>query len=263
MDVGRLAIAIGLPWLLGIVWVRYRWERPSPGAWPMLAGYGFVAGILTTTLIMRLIDLLGFRQDFWSTCLLLLGLTGLGLWLGRDVPWRGWCETEDGVAEGAEPQRWERRAFPIVVAILAVRLVGLSLEMTSRPLFAWDAWATWTPKARVWWELKRLAPFVDWTGWVDQTPVVAYTLAGHHYPPRGYPFNRCKLSRWISLVLARTIRGPWASSRPGSGPMRTAWTTWSGCGGPPASPAWTAAMMGAGGWATVASCAQGAAAVRR
>ena len=56
-----------------------------------------------------------------------------------------------------------------------------------------------------------------------------------------------KLSRWITLVLARTIRGPWASSRPGSGPMRTAWTTWNGCDGPLASPARAAATMGAGG----------------
>ena len=43
------------------------------------------------------------------------------------------------------------------------------------------------------------------------------------YAHLGYPFNRtgCRLRRWITLVLARTIRGPWASSRPGSAPMRT------------------------------------------
>ena len=43
-----------------------------------------------------------------------------------------------------------------------------------------------------------------------------------HYAPLGYPFNRSKLRGWVTLVLARTIRSPWASSRPGSGPMRTA-----------------------------------------
>ena len=44
-----------------------------------------------------------------------------------------------------------------------------------------------------------------------------------HILALGYPFNRtgCRLRRWITLVLARTIRGPWASSRPGSAPMRT------------------------------------------
>ena len=41
-------------------------------------------------------------------------------------------------------------------------------------------------------------------------------------PNLGYPFNRSKLRGWVTLVLARTIRSPWASSRPGSGPMRTA-----------------------------------------
>ena len=48
-------------------------------------------------------------------------------------------------------------------------------------------------------------------------------LEGFDYPALGYPFNRtgCRLRRWITLVLARTIRGPWASSRPGSAPMRT------------------------------------------
>ena len=86
-----------------------------------------------------------------------------------------------------------------------------------------------------------------------------------YYGGLGYPFNRteCRLRRWITLVLARTIRGPWASSRPGSAPMRTVWTTWSGCDGPLASLARTAATMVAGGWAMGASGAPGAAAVVR
>ena len=85
------------------------------------------------------------------------------------------------------------------------------------------------------------------------------------FPDLGYPFNRTggKLSRWITLVLARIIRGPWASSRPGSGPMQTAWTTWSGCNGPLASPARAAATMGAGGWVMGVSSAPVAAAVRQ
>ena len=37
-------------------------------------------------------------------------------------------------------------------------------------------------------------------------------------PHLGYPFNRTdvKLGWWVALVQARIIRGPWASSRPGS-----------------------------------------------
>ena len=67
--------------------------------------------------------------------------------------------------------------------------------------------------------------------------------------------------RWITLVLARTIRGPWASSRPGSAPMRP------GLLGVAAMARWLR-LRGlrprcAGGWAMDASGAPGAAAVVR
>ena len=78
----------------------------------------------------------------------------------------------------------------------------------------------------------------------------------------GSPSNRSKLRRWLPRVPARTTRGRWVSFRLGSGPMLTAWTTWSGCDGPPpASPARPAVTLGAGGWAMAGSCAPGAAVV--
>ncbi len=51
----------------------------------------------------------------------------------------------------------------------------------------------------------------------------------------GYPFNRSKLVRCFIPLLAFIILGRWASSRRGSEPMRTAWTTSSGYGGLQAS----------------------------
>src|SRR6266496_3370855 len=47
----------------------------------------------------------------------------------------------------------------------------------------------------------------------------------------GYPFNRSSLGRWSSFEPACITRGQRGSSRPGSAPTRTAWTTWSGCAG--------------------------------
>ncbi len=66
--------------------------------------------------------------------------------------------------------------------------------------------------------------------------------------------------RWITLMPTLTILVPWASFRPDSGPMRTAW---SGYAGPPVSSARPVATMEVGGWATVGSCAPGAEVVRR
>ena len=66
-----------------------------------------------------------------------------------------------------------------------------------------------------------------------------------HFAVLGYPFNRSKLRGWITFGLAHTIRGPLASSRRGSGPMRTAWTAWSGSDGRPGSGVRGAATRGA------------------
>src|SRR5208282_836247 len=66
---------------------------------------------------------------------------------------------------------------------------------------------------------------------------------------RGYPFNRSwgRMERWNNSELACTTPGRWGTSRPGSGPMGTAWTTWSGCAGPRVSCARVATTAELGG----------------
>src|SRR3974390_782896 len=47
----------------------------------------------------------------------------------------------------------------------------------------------------------------------------------------GYTVNRSRLVLWNIRAPGRTTRARRESSWPGSVPMRTAWTTWSGCAG--------------------------------
>ena len=72
----------------------------------------------------------------------------------------------------------------------------------------------------------------------------------------GYPFNRSyhMFSAWRILALASTTRARLASFKPGFEPMRTAWTTSNGCGGPTASSVRVAATKAVGAWAMAASC---------
>jgi hypothetical protein len=69
-----------------------------------------------------------------------------------------------------------------------------------------------------------------------------------HYLRLGYLVNRSRLWAWSSRVSASITRGRLASSRPGSAPMQTAWTTWTGCAGRAASPARPVVMREAGSW---------------
>ena len=54
---------------------------------------------------------------------------------------------------------------------------------------------------------------------------------------------------WNIRAPGRTTRARRESSWPGSAPMRTAWTTWSGCAGLAGLHARRVVTLAAGGWA--------------
>ena len=168
-----------LPWLLGVVWLRAPWLGASVVTWPALLGYGYLAGALATTLIMRLLDLLGFRLGFFSIGLALLVLIFAGTWLGRKTPWK----MDELGADWRSLSGWRKTAYAILLSVIVLRLAGLGLEIVWRPLFPWDAWTQWATKARVWFELGRLAPFVAADEWLVGSVAGAYTDSAPHYPP--------------------------------------------------------------------------------
>src|SRR3990172_9187894 len=85
---GLLGLAVGvmLPWLLGLVWLRVLWRERDVRAWPVWLGYGYVLGALVTTLVMRLLDVLGITFSFVSISLPLLGITIAGALLYIKTP---------------------------------------------------------------------------------------------------------------------------------------------------------------------------------
>lgn len=197
MDGLRILLAIGLPWLAGVVWLRRLWRGvPERGA-AMVLGYGYVAGMLATTLVMRAVDGVGIALGFGPVALALTGLVAWGAWLSRPARRSLHPEaTRDG-GPRREPG-WEKALFLVVLAVVLLRLASLGLEAVTSPLFGWDAWATWAPKARVYFETQRVTPFVDWGEWLGRKSAGAYTLSAAHYPPT-LPL----LQAWIGLALGR------------------------------------------------------------
>ena len=70
-----------------------------------------------------------------------------------------------------------------------------------------------------------------------------------HKSALGYTVNRSRLVLWNIRAPGRTTRARRESSWPGSAPMRTAWTTWSGCAGLAGLHARRVVTPAAGGWA--------------
>lgn len=194
MGIPGLLVALFLPWILGVVWLRVRWLKADGIAWPALLGYGYLVGALATTLVMRLLDLMGIRLGFFPVALVLILLIALGLWGGRSLPWR---ELRIG-SDWRDLPGWRKTLFAALLGVVAFRLAGLCLEIIWQPLFAWDAWARWATKARVWYELGQLAPFVHANEWLTKAVAGAYTDSGPGYPPV-IPL----LQTWSSYGLGR------------------------------------------------------------
>jgi len=206
MAILHLLLAILIPWLLGLVWVKSAWSKPKPGGWAAMLGYGYFTGVWLTALVMLGMDRLGLHQDFALILSILFMLAGGGAgWLhrqGRLVALPQW--------PGAEWWRptWRRAAAGLLILLLLLHFIGFALEIVWRPLYPWDAWMNWAPKARVWLEQGALVPFVAAEEWLASPNPDVHTLGAWDYPPL-VPL----MQLWMALALGQwnesLINLPW------------------------------------------------------
>ena len=214
MDIIALTLGALLPWLLGIaLLLLLRPVTPplsAPGEIAWIAGAGYLAGAFLLTLWMRVLSLSGIRFGVVAIALPLALVTIAGFALA----WRRYG--------AALPQAWRQASRALVVAPtgitvralwwllvawLAVRLLLLGIEISTRPLYPWDAWTQWATKARVWYELGYLAPFARVNAWLAANGAV-YFDASPEYPP-----TMPLLQVWNCLCLGRwddtLMNWPW------------------------------------------------------
>lgn len=215
MDVLSVAIAILLPWLLGIAVLAA--AKPAardfagPGEVAWLAGAGYMAGAFLLTLWMRVLSTAGIKFSLAAIALpiaLATVVCTIIVWRrsGGALPRAGGdalrtLVVSPGLAGAA------RIAWTLLIAWLAVRFALLGIEVASRPLYPWDAWTQWATKARVWFELGHIAPFARVNEWLAANGAV-YFDASPEYPP-----TMPLLQVWSCIALGRwddvLMNAPW------------------------------------------------------
>jgi hypothetical protein len=149
----------------------------GPGSIAVRMGYGYVLGSIGTTLILRAMSVAGWQWNFVVPASI-AAVAAVAIAAG--TKWRGPARdsaaairNDDGPARGV--------LFWLLLALVVIH-AGLALaEAWLRPLFPWDATTHWATKARVFYELRGLVPFVDDMTWV-RTPGSVYTDAHPYYP---------------------------------------------------------------------------------
>ena len=207
-DFVAVALSVALPWLAGTACVLALQRGAERRDFAVAVGYGYLLGALATTLVMRGLDTAAVR---WTQALIALPLVALAALAG----WFGcrpfsplaaeWRQSRDRVAALSSSQR---ALFWICLALIAVRLADLGLELAWRPLLPWDAWAQWATKAKVWYAYGSLAAFVDPARWLATGTPMQFVDAHSEYPatvPLLQVWTALNLGRWDESL----INAPW------------------------------------------------------
>ena len=214
MDILRLVLGLALPWLLGAALLRALPPRAAagddPGSIAWTLGCGWFAGAFLLTLWMRALSWAGVK----------FGVVAIGAPLAAVAALAGWFAWRHGHGRLALPIRdalraiaaadlagWKRVVWLALLGWLAFRFALLLAEVIWRPLYPWDAWSHWATKARVWFELKSIVPFVAAPEWLQQGNL-GYTDYNPHYPAT-VPL----LQVWAATLLGRwddaLVNLPW------------------------------------------------------
>ena len=212
MDASMLLLAAAVAWLPGVaaLGVLRRPGRLAAGEGAWIAGVGYLVGAFGLTLWMRALSRFGvpFGVAVIALPLVVAALAGFALAWRRDrFEVRTWPGRLAHAMLGRDLAKWERAVWLVLMAWLAVRFGLLAVEVASRPLYPWDAWTQWATKARVWYELRHIAPFARVLEWYAAGGS-AYFDASPEYPP-----TMPLLQVWTCLALGRwddaLMNAPW------------------------------------------------------
>jgi hypothetical protein len=212
MELLTLLFALVLPWLLGIaVLLALGWPHGEmPGvALALRVGFGYFVGATLLTLWMRALSAVGVAFGWMSIALPLAAAAGGLLVYAVRSHLLSLTDVKGAVASLVRPTlpRWQRFVWIALVAWLAVRFALLGTEISWRPLYPWDAWVQWATKARVWYELGRIVPFVRADEWLAGAPGAYFDAAPN------YPATVPLLQVWTCVALGRwddsAMNWPW------------------------------------------------------
>src|SRR5450755_1641286 len=212
MDILSIAYSLALPLALGAsVLVALDWPRAEEraGSAALRCGYGYILGALLLTVWMRILSAAGLRFSWVSVSVPLLAVTvALLAWSAR----RGRISlpaARAALTSLVSPPliRWQRTVWIALLVLLAVHFALMAGEVAWRPLYPWDAWVQWATKARVWYELGHLAPFVRADVWL------AGANGAYFDASPNYPATVPLLQVWTCVALGRwddsAMNWPW------------------------------------------------------
>ncbi len=159
--------AIGLPWWFGYVLTRCVYKEKVIENVLVSIGYGYFLGWLVVSLLVFGMSFFSLTLNHLFICLMFLLLNIFISLYGykkkiTPVRWRlkSFCVSID-----------EKYKFKIIILLLvgfwlALRFFSIGLELILQPLYPWDAYTSWLPKARFWYLSNQVVPLINYWDWI-------------------------------------------------------------------------------------------------
>jgi hypothetical protein len=187
-------LALALPLLLGGLWLSLAAPARAVARPALVWGNGALLGLLLLPQILRGLHALGLALAFLPTASATGALIAAAAAIHLARTRRG--QQKPLPAPGMPAA--QRALFLLLALLIAARVATLGLEILWRPLFPWDATMHWATKAKVWFELGYMAPFVENTAWLNTVGEGVFT---DRHPD--YPATIPLLQVWMSLAVGR------------------------------------------------------------
>lgn len=190
-------LALALPVLLGALWLSLLIPSQAAARPALVFGNGTLVGLLLIPQFLRGMGTLGLPLSFVKAASLAGALIAVAVIAHLVRANRTELSPTRPPATPAmtASQRW---LFALLLALIVTRCITLGLEILYRPLFPWDATMHWATKAKVWFELGWMAPFVENSVWLNTAGEGVFT---DRHP--GYPATIPLLQVWMNLATGR------------------------------------------------------------
>jgi 4-amino-4-deoxy-L-arabinose transferase-like glycosyltransferase len=169
---------------LGVTRLTGRWSGPAEA--PRVLGLSYVVGVAAVGTLAPVLYVMGLEVNVWQAVLICAALAALGL-LPRRLPLR--------LPPPAE------RAPLLLLGLAAALLVLLAVDLWWQPLWSYDAWTFWTPKARALAELGGLDE--HWFESADvlnpDYPLLLPAIEAIGFRFTGYETRLLDLQSWLLL----------------------------------------------------------------
>lgn len=169
LDALRCLAALLLPWAAGRACLQPLVRRSdlTPAA---ALGYGFFLGAALLYLALLLVDGVIGRHSFPATALVLMLAGAAGL-----------LAPGPEHARGSGTGRTPRLAAAALLVLLAAHLGWIAVNAGWLPTYPWDAWQTWTYKAKAWFHTVAMVTVAEPAVWLTDL-TAPFNAPGGRYP---------------------------------------------------------------------------------